>query len=65
MQTIEQRWTKPEYEVLCVIGHDGHTQQIARLEYRGRMTWKTRAAAERHARQYAEQHKTEAYVSEC
>ena len=64
-QTLEQRLAAPEYEVLCVVGYVDGVQQIARLEYRNRSVWKTRAAAERHAKQYTATHDRLAYVSEC
>lgn len=53
------------YEVLCVIGYVDGVQQIARLEHEGRSTWRTRAIAERHAREYTAAHGRDAYVSEC
>lgn len=62
---IEDRWQRPEYEVLCVIGYDGCVQQIARLEHKGRSVWRTRSIAERHAREYTAAHGCDAYVSEC
>lgn len=53
------------WEVLCVVGYANGAQQIARLEHKGRSTWKTKAIAERHAREYTAAHGRDAYVSEC
>lgn len=63
-RTLEERHARPEYEVLCVLGYENGVQQVARLEHRGRIVWKTRRTAERHARDYTALHGREAYVSE-
>lgn len=64
MRTLEERWAKPEYEVLCELGIKYGAMQVARLEYRGRTIWKDRRTAERHAREYTAAHGLVAYVSE-
>ncbi len=56
---------RPNYEVLCVLGHENGAQQLARLEHEGRIEWKSRAVAERHAQEYTARHGRQAYVSEC
>lgn len=64
MQTLEERWARPEYEVLVVTGYANGAQQIARLEHRGRTSWKSKRTADRYAREFTEMHGNEAYVSE-
>jgi hypothetical protein len=63
-RSLEERWARPEYEVLCEMGFAHGALQIARLEHRGRAIWKTRRTAERHAREFTEKHGHVAYVSE-
>lgn len=63
-RSLMERIERPEYEVLIVTGYAHGAQQIARLEHRGRMVWKTRRTAERHAREFTERHGQTAYVSE-
>lgn len=58
------RLEKPEFEVLCELGVAHGALQIARLEHKGRSVWKTRRAAEKHAREYTAAHGHVAYVSE-
>lgn len=61
---IESAWSRPLWEVLCVIGYIDGVQQIARLENRGRMTWTRKSTAERHAAEYQAKHGRLAYASE-
>ena len=65
MRKLSEMLEKPEYEVLVVQGYSCGVQQIARLEHKGRMTWKTKRIAEKHAREFTAMHGKEAYVSEC
>lgn len=62
---LEAKWAKPEYEVLCHVGHRDGAITVARLEHKGRSVWKSRATAERHAREYQAAHGRMAYASEC
>lgn len=64
-RTIEQAWTKPEFQVFCETGMAHGAMQIAILEYKGRTAWKTRRTAEKRAREFTERHGLVAYVSEC
>jgi len=65
MRTLEQAWSKPEWEVLIESGFAHGAMQIARLDYRGRSVWKTRRIAEKHAAEFTAAHGKVAYVSEC
>lgn len=63
-RTLEERWARPEYEVLCEMSFAHGALQIARLQHRGRTIWKTRRTAEKHAHDFTARHGHVAYVSE-
>ena len=64
MSQMESRWDKPAYEVLVEIGFAHGAMQLARMEHKGRSTWKTRKIAEKHAADFTAWHGKIAYVSE-
>lgn len=53
------------YEVIVqILSDDNNTSTYARLEHKGRRTWKTKRIAEKHAREYKGLHLRDAWVSE-
>jgi len=51
------------YEVICSVSNKTGKMVYARMEYKGRMQWKTKRIAEKHARDYRGNHLRDAWVS--
>lgn len=64
-KTLAQRWEKPTFEVVAHVCTSDGVLQYERLERNGRIEWKTKRTAEKHAREYKARYLKDAWVSEC
>ena len=53
------------WEAIAAYTRDDGKTDYARIEHRGRIEWKTKRTAEKHARDYKARHLRDAWAQEC